>query len=427
MSERPKASPARRRASPARGNVPTSRESWELSTTKLGSVANLQRTRSAVPAPGADEVVVSVRAIGLNFADVFCCLGLYEAANAVCAETGGSFCPGLEMAGVATAVGSQVTAIRPGDRVYGFARFGAYRTVVVQRAKLLRPVPASWSFTEAAALAVQGLTAWHGLVHLGACAKGARVLVHSAAGGCGVAAMQICTSLGCSVVGLVGSEAKRAWLLERFPAAEAVLVRGAEKDYAAALAALPGGGFDVVLDALGGGYFTAGLEALRPMGRIVHYGATHSYGGASDGLLKWLTLVPGHLSRPMVDPGKLTPANRSVMGFNLIWLTEREELLMAELEEMMTRGGLAVRPPAVGKTFDFGDMPAALAYLNSGASVGKVVVQVRGDGQEEPAVAAAVPELNPARALGIPAAVGVGLVATLFGLAIAKLVHLGVI
>ena len=94
-----------------------------------------------------------------------------------------------------------------------------------------------------------------------------------------------------------------------------VLVRGRERGYAAQLAALPGGGrFDCVLDSLGGKYFTAALESLEPMGRMVHFGATSSYGGAKDGLFglrKWLTLVPGYLNRPLVDPGQLTPTNRT--------------------------------------------------------------------------------------------------------------------
>ena len=101
-----------------------------------------------------------------------------------------------------------------------------------------------------------------------------------------------------------------------------VLVRASERAYAAQLAALPGGGrFDCVLDSLGGQYFSAALEALDPMGRIVHFGATYSYGGASGGLWKWITLIPGYLMRPRLDPGKLVGTNRGVLGFNLIWLT----------------------------------------------------------------------------------------------------------
>ena len=232
-------------------------------------------------------------------------------------QAAGSFCPGLEFAGEAVAVGTAVTNIGVGDRVYGFTRFGAYRTVVIQDAAYLRRVPDSWSYAEVAALVVTGLTAWHGLVELGNVKRGRRVLVHSAAGGVGTAAMQICTSLGAPPTGVVGAASKATWLQERFPEAE-VLVRGPQRGYAAQLAALPGGGrFDCVLDSLGGQYFSAALESLDPMGRIIHFGATHSYGGARNGffgLRKWLTLVPGYLSRPWVDPGQLTPSNRAAAG-----------------------------------------------------------------------------------------------------------------
>ena len=95
------------------------------------------------------------------------------------------------------------------------------------------------------------------------------------------------------------------------------------------------------------------------------------------GLRKWLTFVPGYLSRPMVDPGQLTPTNRAVFGFNMIWLTDRVDLLTAELDAMLSdKGGMTKRPPAVGATYPFEQLPEALEYLNSGASVGKVVVTV---------------------------------------------------
>ena len=368
--------------------LPTTCQSWEAST--LAGIRSLECRTTAVPPMSANDVMVSVKAVGLNFADIFCVLGVYEAANKMLSDgsppnsggtsqAAGSFCPGLEFAGEAVAVGAAVKDIRVGERVYGFTRFGAYRTVVVQEAVYLRPVPEGWSYAEAAALVAQGLTAWHGLVELGNIKRGARVLVHSAAGGVGCAAMQICTSLGCQSTGVVGSEGKAAWLQERFPQAE-VLVRGPQRGYAEQLRALPGGGrFDCVLDSLGGKYFSAALDSLNPMGRIIHFGATYSYGGAKDGwcgLRKWLTFVPGYLSRPMVDPGQLTPTNRAVFGFNMIWLTDRVDLLTAELDAMLGKGGMTNRAPAVGATYPFEQLPEALEYLNSGASVGKVVVEV---------------------------------------------------
>ena len=338
LSQSPASKPA---SPPPRG----SRVSWETET--FGGISSLVPATSPVPSPAADEAVIAVRAIGLNYADVFCVLGLYEAANAVIAATGGAFCPGLEFAGEVLSVGSDVTQFKPGERVYGFCRFGAYRSVVAAREPLLRRIPDEWSYAEAAGLLVQGLTAWHGLVELGVARAGSRVLVHSAAGGVGCAALSICEALGCEAVGVVGGEHKRTFLTDRFSSPggwrPALLVRRSEREYASQLddlagaaraSDLPGSAtntaqFDVVLDSLGGRYFTAALDRLAPMGRLVHFGATYSYGGASDGLRKWLTLVPGWLGRPKVDPGELVGTNRAVMGFNLIWWTPPDALTPA--------------------------------------------------------------------------------------------------
>ena len=273
--------------------------------------------KAPTPALAPDEVLVGVRAIGLNYADIFCCLGLYAAANAVLHERGGgAFCPGLEFAGEVLAVGNETRQYSTGDRVYGFSRFGAYRTAVACREPYVRKIPDDWSFSEAAALLVQGLTAWHGLVELGAARAGSRVLVHSAAGGVGCAALEICQHLGCDVVGVIGSEAKQPFLAERFPNVTP-LVRGPARGFAAQLAEHEQ--FDVVLESLGGEYLSASLDHVAPMGRLVTFGATAAYGGARDGVRKWLSLVPNHLRRPKIDPGTLVSTNRAVMGLNLIW------------------------------------------------------------------------------------------------------------
>ena len=96
----------------------------------------------------------------------------------------------------------------------------------------------------------------------------------------------------------------------------------------------------------------------------------------NSGIDRLLKLVSSYLRRPLIDPGKLVPKNRSVMGFNLIWLTERHEMLVAELDAMCGRGGLQARPPAIGREFPWAELPAALSYLRSGAHTGKVVVTV---------------------------------------------------
>ena len=314
--------------------------SWRSAS--LGSLSSLRlETTPQEPLTEPDQVRVEVRAVGLNFADIFSVLGLYKAANEVLAgqRDRAGFCPGLEFAGVVTECGPAASSsVQVGERVFGFARFGAFRSEVVARAPLVRKIPSDWSFEEGASLLVQGLTAWHGLVELGGAERGGRALVHAAAGGVRLHTLQICDALGLASTAVVsgGVDGEKASLVRaRHPTAR-VVARARTCDpraYAAQLREALGGGaagYDVVMDSLGGRWFDCALDALAPMGRIVHFGATSSYGSAASGVRKWLSLIPAYLARPRVDPGVLTSTNRGVLGFNLIFLTEREELLAAE-------------------------------------------------------------------------------------------------
>ncbi|KAJ1445961.1 hypothetical protein M885DRAFT_278609 [Pelagophyceae sp. CCMP2097] len=327
----------------------------------------------------ADDARVRVRAIGLNFADVFSVLGLYAAATEAGAGRGPDdpFACGLEFAGVVEDAGPD-SGFRPGDRVFGFTRFGAFADHVVQRGALLRPSPAGWTDAEAASILVQGMTAWYALVTLGGARAGSRVLVHSAAGGVGLLALEICRTRGCRALAVVSSAAKAALIRDRFGGAVETVVRGRAptRDYAEALDAF--GAFDVVLESLGGRWLAEALRRVAPMGRLVTFGATASYGGAADGWRKWPALAWTYLWRPLVDPGELTATNRGVLGFNLIWLTE-DEAMLADCLDAMLRGGVADRAPLVGKSFDFARLPDALRHLQSGTSTGKIVVLVGDD------------------------------------------------
>ncbi|HNE30414.1 MAG TPA: alcohol dehydrogenase catalytic domain-containing protein, partial [Saprospiraceae bacterium] len=123
---------------------------------QAGSLADLRLQEFELPAPSANEVSIAVRAIGLNFADVFAIWGLYGATPK------GEFTPGLEYAGEVLAVGEGVGHLRPGDRVMGVTRFGAYTTHLNIDARYAIPLPADWDFATGAAYLVQTLTAYYG-------------------------------------------------------------------------------------------------------------------------------------------------------------------------------------------------------------------------------------------------------------------------
>jgi NADPH:quinone reductase-like Zn-dependent oxidoreductase len=352
------------------------REVWRIQ--RAGSLDRLERRTEALPDPGPGEARVSVRAIGLNFADIFACLGLYSATPA------GPFVPGLEFAGVVQAIGPGAgpdrageapPIIHGGDRVIGLTRFGAYATAINLDARYLRPIPAAWSFAEGAAFAVQALTAWYGLIELGGLEAGDNVLVHSAAGGVGLNALAILAGIGAHVIATVGRRAKCDFLVEHCGLTPGqVIVRdrahfGSQLDRA--MAALGLDGFDLVLDAIGGPFFRPAYERLRPEGRHILYGAADLM--PKRGRPNYSRLALKYLSRPRLDPLRMMAENRSVMAFNLIWLWEQAN----RLSRMYDRLALLVqKPPYIGRRFPFADALAALRYFQSGESIGKVVLEV---------------------------------------------------
>ena len=220
-----------------------------------------------------------------------------------------------------------------------------------------------------------GLTAWYGLVYKGGVRRGDVVLVQSAAGGVGLHALSILTSVGAQTIAAVGHESKRQWLIEhRGLAPEQIIVRhrgrfGADLDRA--LATIGANGCDLVFDAVVGPYFQPAYDRLRPEGRMVVYGAADLM--PSGARVNYLRLAAGYVRRPRVDPLRLITENRSVLGFNLIWLFDRVDELAVGRTAL---DALLTSPPFVGRRFPFAEAPAAMRHLQSGRSVGKVVLMV---------------------------------------------------
>lgn len=337
-----------------------------------GSLRRLALREEAAPEPGPGEVRVRVSAIGLNFADVFAAVGLYSATPR------GPFVPGLECAGVVEAVGPALpgsTAPAMGDRVIALTRFGAYATAVTVDARQVHPLLEGWSFAEGAAWPVQALTAWYALFALGRLEAGDGVLVHSAAGGVGLQALDLVAAAGAKAIATVGRPAKRDFLVrERGLGPASVVVRdrhrfGAQLDDAMAAAQVRR--LDVVLDAVMGPFFRPAFERLAPEGRHVVFGAADFMpAGSRPG---WLRLAALWLRRPRVDPLALVETNRAVFGFNLIWMWDAIDRLPRAYAELVRLG---TRRPHIGARFPFSHAPEAMRLLQGGGTVGKVVLEV---------------------------------------------------
>ncbi|MFT5165636.1 MAG: NADPH:quinone reductase-like Zn-dependent oxidoreductase [Saprospiraceae bacterium] len=338
----------------------TNRKSYHL---KAGNIKNLRIVEENLPDPAANEVTIEVKAIGLNFADLFAIWGLYGATPK------GVFIPGLEYSGIVLKTGSDVRDLKAGDRIMGITRFGAYTTHLNIDQRYAIPLPEDWTFQEGAAYLVQMLTAYYGLVYLGALQQGSTVLIHSAAGGVGLWANRISKQFNAFTIGSVGRESKVDFLKKE--GYDKVIVRG--NDFAEKLKeSLASRELNLVMECIGGKIFEAGYQQMAQMGRMVVYGSAR-YASPGD-RPNYLKIIYQFLTRPKIDPQKMIEQNKAILGFNLIWLYEKVELLHQILKEVEN---LDLGKPHVGHEFYFENMVDAIKLFQTGKTIGKVVVSVR--------------------------------------------------
>ncbi len=342
------------------------RRVWVLP--RAGNLERLELRTEILPPPPPGSVRVSIESVGLNFADVFACLGLYSATPR------GAFTPGLEYAGVVEEISRGTkTKFRRGDRVMGLTRFGAYASHVNADPRYLVRLPAKWTFPQGAAFLAQGLTAYYAIVVLGAAKRGHLTLVHSAAGGVGLISISILRALGALPIATIGSPAKINFLREQCGLENGeIILRDAASfpdDLDRALRLVDRPGFDLILDSVMGRYFRAGFTRLVPQGRLVLFGAADmTPHGSSPNFFR---LALQYLRRPRLDPLAMISSNQNVMAFNLIWLWDHVEELRPMVEGLVA---LHPEPPYVGHEYDFSDAVKALQFFQKGTSVGKVVL-----------------------------------------------------
>ena len=215
-----------------------------------------------LPAPGAGQVLVAVKAAGINLFDTQLRSGLYKRDLPLTL--------GLEGAGIVEAVGADVDDIAVGDRVAFIFAAGSYATHTLAPAERVVPLPDKIGFEEAAAVLFQGLTAHYLATSTFPLGPASSCLVHSAAGGCGILLCQIAKIHGAEVIGAVSTPAKAA--IAREAGADHVVVY-AEEDFAAAAKRITSGrGVDVVYDAVGLDTYIRSMDSLRPRGLLALYG-----------------------------------------------------------------------------------------------------------------------------------------------------------
>ena len=329
---------------------------------KAGSLSNLKLIEEELPDPTDEEVTVEVKAIGLNFADLFALQGLYSATPK------GSFIPGLEYSGKVYKKGKNVTDFSIGDDVMGVIRFGAYTTHLNIDCENVQKLPHGWSLEEGASFIVQSLTAYYSLLELGNLKENDTVLIHSAAGGVGIYANRIAKKFNAYTIGTVGSSAKVEFLKEE--GYDDVIIRGDDFNERL-IETLKGRELNIVLESVGGKIFAYSFNQLSPRGRIIIYGSAQFMSHSSRP--NYFKLLYKFLTRPKIDPLSLTDKNRSVMGFNLIYLWNKPDEMKRLIKIILD---MNLRKPHVGNIFTFDKLPEALRLFQSGKTIGKVVVKV---------------------------------------------------
>ncbi|MBM4791789.1 type I polyketide synthase [Streptomyces sioyaensis] len=322
----------------------TDGDAWRLDIADKGTLGNLQLAECPDVATelGDGQVRIGVRAAGVNFRDVLNALGMYPG------EAGAL---GSEGAGVVLEVGPGVHDLQPGDRVMGMF-FGAFGPLAVADRRLLARIPEGWSFAQAASVPVVFLTAYYALVELGELQAGESVLVHSAAGGVGMAAVQLARHLGAEVFGTASPgkwETLRSSGLD-----EAHIASSRDLDFETSfLAETAGRGVDVVLDSLAREFVDASLRLLPRGGRFLEMGKTD-----------------------VRDAQEVAAAHTDVRyrAFDL-WEAGPERIgeMLTALLDLFEQGALQPLPVTA---WDVRRAPEAFRYLSQARHVGKVVLTV---------------------------------------------------
>jgi NADPH2:quinone reductase len=289
--------------------------------------------------PSDDRELIEVSAAGVNYADT------HQAEDSYLAPAELPLVPGGEVVG-RTPDGRRVVALLAG---------GGYAERALAHPALMWEVPAGVSDGQALALVLQGTTAWHLLRTSAQLRPGESVVVHAAAGGVGTLAVQLAKRFGAGrVIAAASSEAKRELAL-RLGADAAV--DASEEDLAGALREANGGArVDVVLEMVGGRTFAQSLDALAPFGRLVHFGQA------------------GREGTPKVDPGQLMARSQGVLGFWLVHLMRRPDLLTAAMDDMFAAVLAGELEPVVGGTYPLADARRAHEDIRARRTTGKLVL-----------------------------------------------------
>lgn len=334
----------------------------QIVTSRNGGVEVLRVEEKPDPKPKAGEVVIRVRAAGLNFADILARQGLYPDGPAKPCVMG------YEVAGVVEELGEGVNPALAGKSVVAMTRFGGQSELVTVKATQMFQKPEQLTFEQAAAVPVNYLTAYALIVVMGSLHEGESILIHNAGGGVGLAALDIAKKIGAETYG-TASPSKHEFLRER-GLDHAINYRN--QDWLPVLKQLTAGrGVDLVLDPIGGGHWRKSYAALRHTGRLGMFGVSTA---SATGLKGKLKLLKAAAQMPRFHPLGLLNKNRGVFGLNLGHMWHEPEKIAIWMRDVIRGVEEGWVRPYVDRAFKFEEAGEAHTYIEQRRNIGKVVL-----------------------------------------------------
>jgi NADPH2:quinone reductase len=316
--------------------------------TQWGEPSEMQYAEVADPTPGPGQVLIDVKAVGCNFPDILIVQGKYQMKPPL------PFSPGHEVAGIALAVGAAVTRVRQGQRVFAMIELGAYAERAVADDTHVFAIPDTMSYKEAAAFALVNQTSYSALVHRAQMQPGEWLLVHAAAGGVGLAAVQIGKAFGARVIATAGTAAKLE--IARQSGAD-VLIDYRTEDWVERVKRVTDGhGADVIYDPVGGDVFEGSSKCIAFEGRLLVVG-----------------FAGGRI--PSIAANRILLKNMSVVGVHWgMYQTLGSPLVDQWMSVLLTMYGKGQVWPVIYKTYPLAEAAKALAAIASRESYGKVIL-----------------------------------------------------
>ena len=334
----------------------------QIVTTANGDIDVLKVHEKPDPTPRDDEVVIRVRAAGLNFADILARQGLYpDGPPKPCVM-------GYEVSGVVDSVGKDVNRSFIGKSVVALTRFGGQSEMIAVKATQMFEKPEKLTFEQAAAIPVNYLTAYALIVVMGSLHEGESVLIHNAGGGVGLAALDIAKKIGAVTYG-TASHGKHKFLTERgldHP------IDYRNQDWQPQLMQLTNGrGVDLIMDPIGGAHWKKSYNALRSTGRLGMFGVSTASANGISGKLKMLKAV---VQMPRFHPLGLLNKNRGVFGLNLGHMWHEPEKVALWMRDLLRGVDEEWINPHVDQAFSFDDVGKAHRRLEERKNIGKVIL-----------------------------------------------------